>query len=52
MSNNSDLHWTTLGANYFIREHDLKFQANYIFKGEDGISVKNDTLFVMIQLLI
>ena len=52
VSDNSDLRWTTLGANYFIREHDLKFQANCIFKGEDGISVKNDTLFVMIQLLI
>lgn len=49
--NNSDIRWTTLGLNYFIRGHNLRTQANYIFKQERTNSVRDDTLFASIQLL-
>lgn len=49
--NNSDIRWTALGLNYFIRGHNLRTQVNYIFKQERSNSVRDDTLFASIQLL-
>jgi phosphate-selective porin len=51
VSNNSDIRWTTLGLNYFISGHDLKTQANYVFKREKTNSLHNDTLLLSLQLL-
>ena len=49
--NNSDIRWTTLGVNYFIRGHNLRTQVNYVFKEERTDDVRDDTLFASIQLL-
>lgn len=49
--NNSDIRWTTLGLNYYIRGYSLRTQANYIFKRERTDSVRDDTLLLSVQLL-
>jgi phosphate-selective porin len=49
--NDSDIRWTTLGLNYFIRGHDLRTQVNYIFKQERTDCVRDDSLAASIQLL-
>lgn len=47
-----DINWTTLGFNYFFRSHDLKLQSNYFFKNESANGVDDDTLQVMLQLVL
>lgn len=49
--NSSDIRWTTLGLNYFIRGYNLRAQANYIFKRERVSSARNDAVIVSAQLL-
>lgn len=49
--NDSDIRWTTLGLNCFIRGYNLRTQANYVFKREKTDSVRDDILFASILLL-
>jgi hypothetical protein len=39
------LQWTSVGLNYYIRGHNLKIQAEYIFKKEQGDNKINNDLF-------
>ena len=43
------LMWTSLGINYYIREHNLKIQGEYIFKNEEGDQTNNNLLQVQLQ---
>jgi phosphate-selective porin len=43
------LMWTSLGINYYIREHNLKIQGEYIFKNEEGDQINNNLLQVQLQ---
>jgi hypothetical protein len=43
------LMWTSLGINYYIREHNLKLQGEYIFKNEEGEKIDNNLLQVQLQ---
>jgi len=38
----------TPGVNYFLNDN-VKIQANYLFKGEEGLQVKNDEIAVQLQ---
>ena len=42
--------WTSVGANYYVRGHNLKVQADYTFKHEQVSQVNNDLLQVQLQL--
>ncbi|MCB0560682.1 MAG: porin [Lewinellaceae bacterium] len=43
--------WTSVGANYYIRGHTFKVQAEYTFKNEEaGNEIDNDVLQVQLQL--
>ena len=43
--------WTTIGINYYIRGHNLKVQAEYTFRKEEGTEIdNNDLLQVQLQL--
>lgn len=45
------MRWTSLGANYYIRDHTFKVQAEYTFKQEEkGNEINNDILQVQLQL--
>lgn len=33
---NERLHWTSLGMNFYIRQHNLKIQTDYTFKNNEG----------------
>lgn len=50
--NGADIRWTTLGLNYFLRGHNLKAQANYVFKRERASALRDDTLLAMLQLAL
>ena len=39
------LQWSSVGLNYYIRGHNLKIQAEYIFKKEQGDKKINNDLF-------
>ena len=41
---------TTVGLNYFIKKHNAKLAANYVFVGEEGASVDNDIVRVLAQV--
>ncbi len=41
---------TTVGINYCIAKHNAKVQANYVFRGEEGVSVDNDVARVNLQV--
>jgi phosphate-selective porin len=44
------LQWTSVGLNYYIRGHNLKIQAEYILKKEQGEnSINNDLFQVQLQ---
>lgn len=43
------LRWTSLGVNYYFREHNLKIQSDYTFKREKGDSVDNDVFQIQLQ---
>lgn len=42
--------WTSIGANYYIRGHTFKVQAEYTFKREMEKEIDNDVLQVQLQL--
>ncbi|MCB0588172.1 MAG: hypothetical protein KDD06_22965 [Phaeodactylibacter sp.] len=42
--------WTSVGANYYIRGHTFKVQAEYTFKREADNEIDNDILQVQLQL--
>jgi len=42
--------WTSLGGNYYIRGHNMKIQADYTLKHEQGTQVSNDLFQVQFQL--
>jgi hypothetical protein len=45
------LHWTSVGANYYIHDHTFKVQAEYSFRNEGGADeIDNDVFQVQIQL--
>lgn len=44
------LQWTSLGGNYYIRAHNMKIQADYTLKREQGTQVSNDLFQVQFQL--
>ncbi len=43
------LMWTSVGLNYYIRNHNLKLQGEYIFKNEEGEEIINDLLQIQLQ---
>jgi hypothetical protein len=44
------LQWTSMGLNYYIRGHNLKIQAEYIFKNEQGDKkISNDLFQLQLQ---
>jgi phosphate-selective porin len=48
---NDKLRWTSLGCNIYLRGHNLKIQAEYIFKNEQTANrVDNDLFQVQVQL--
>jgi hypothetical protein len=47
---NDRVDWTSVGANYYVRGHNLKVQADYTFKHEQDSQVNNDLLQVQLQL--
>jgi len=44
------LQWTSVGANYYIRAHNMKVQSDYTFKREQGQQTSNDLFQVQFQL--
>jgi len=42
--------WTSLGGNYYIRGHNMKIQADYTLKHEQGTQVSNNLFQVQFQL--
>lgn len=55
VDNTADITWTTVGFNYYFYKHDLKFQANYVMRGEDddpvsGEDKDDDAVLVQVQL--
>ncbi len=42
--------WTSIGLNYYIHEHNLKIQTNYIWKNEYATEVDNDVYQLQLQL--
>jgi phosphate-selective porin len=49
-STSDRLQWTAVGANFYIREHNLKVQTDCTFKREQGEQVSNDLFQVQLQL--
>jgi len=44
------LEWTTLGMNYYLRDHNLKIQGEYTIKREETGAIDNDLFQVQLQL--
>jgi Phosphate-selective porin O and P len=44
------LRWTSVGFNYYLREHKLKIQTDYTFRREQGSSTQNDAFQTQLQL--
>lgn len=44
------LQWTSVGANFYIRDHNLKVQTDYTFKREQGTQSSDDLFQVQLQL--
>jgi hypothetical protein len=42
--------WTSVGLNVYLRGHNLKVQAEYTLKREEGVQIKNNLLQVQLQL--
>ena len=47
-ANIDDLRWTSIGLNYYIRNHNLKVQTDYIFR--NGGALADDVFQVQLQL--
>jgi hypothetical protein len=43
-----ELRWTSLGLNYYFREHNLKVQSDYTFR--NGGDIEEDLFQVQLQL--
>jgi phosphate-selective porin len=48
---NTEKKWTTIGLNQYIRGNDLRMSYNYIFKGESGTSIKDNTFLTQLQVM-
>ena len=44
------LDWTTVGMNYYLRDHNLKLQTEYSLKNEETGAVDNDLFQMQLQL--
>jgi len=44
------LDWTTVGMNYYLRDHNLKLQTEYSVKNEETAAVDNDLFQMQLQL--
>lgn len=49
LHDSGELHWTTLGLNFYLLGNQLKLMANYIFKSEGRDEIHNDTFIVQAQ---
>ena len=43
------LMWTSVGLNYYVKGHNLKVQAEYIFKSEEGEEIDNNLFQIQLQ---
>jgi hypothetical protein len=44
------LKWTSLGINYYMRDHNLKMQAEYLIKKEETEEAEKDNNLIQVQL--
>jgi hypothetical protein len=44
------LKWTSVGFNTYLRGHNLKIQAEYTFKAEEGNEISNDVIQIQVQV--
>lgn len=51
INNYKDNDWTTLGLTYLIKGHDLKIETNYIIKDEAKDDLKNNVVYLQVQML-
>ncbi|MEJ2207080.1 MAG: porin, partial [Gemmatimonadota bacterium] len=42
--------WTSVGANYYIRDHNLKVQADFTIRKEQGTEIDNNFFQIQLQL--
>jgi hypothetical protein len=47
---NDKLQWTSVGFNTYLRGHNLKIQAEYTFKTEEGNEISNDVIQIQLQV--
>ena len=50
IDDSTEIHWTSVGVNYYIHEHNLKVQADYTWKDELATEIANDGFQVQLQL--
>jgi hypothetical protein len=46
----NQLRWTSIGFNYYFWDHNVKVQADYTFKDEQGPHLANNVFQVQFQL--
>jgi phosphate-selective porin len=51
IKNYKDNDWTTFGLTYLIKGHDLKVEANYVIKDEAKDDLKNNAVYIQVQVL-
>jgi phosphate-selective porin len=51
VKNYKDNEWATLGLTYLIKGHDLKVDANYVIKDEANNDLKNNAVYLQVQVL-
>jgi hypothetical protein len=44
------LRWTSVGANFYIRDHSLKVQTDFTIRKEQGTEIDNNFLQIQLQL--
>lgn len=49
-TDNDAFEWSSVGANFYLRGHNLKIQTDYTFRTEQAGEVANDRLQVQLQL--
>jgi len=51
VKNYKDNDWTTLGLTYLIKGHDMKVEANYVIKDEANNDLRNNAVYLQVQVL-